>query len=501
MIAELPILSIITSLPLFSSIFIMIFVKHSRNPLKALYAKYVALLSAILTFISSLYLLAKFDINNSDYQFVEIYPWLKSFGLDIHLGIDGISIYFVVLTTMLTLICILLSLYSINKSIKEFLFCLLMLEGLTIGVFCSLNLLLFYIFFEAILVPMYLIIGIWGGAEKIYASIKFFIYTLVGSILFLLAIVFLFQEFGTLSIPALQKLVPTLSLGAQKYLWMITFIAFAVKVPMWPLHTWLPDAHVQAPTAGSVILAGLLLKVGAYGMLRVSLPMLPEASLYYANFVIIFSVIAILYGSFVAISQTNMKKMIAYSSIAHMGYVTAGIFSFSIIGLSGAVTQMISHGIVSSALFIIVGMLSDRLHHIKEIESYGGVAVKMPILATLFMIFVFSSIGLPGTSGFVGEFYSLYSIYSVNPLYSIFSTMGVVFGAVYMFKLYHGVMLGGITNEEIETFKDLSAREILCLAPLAILTIIIGIYPSVITSFYDIGLKQISETIQMSSKL
>jgi NADH-quinone oxidoreductase subunit M len=330
---------------------------------------------------------------------------------------------------------------------------------------------------------MYLIIGIWGGTNRIYATLKFFLYTLFGSVLFLIVIIYLFSNFGTLSMPSLVQLAPKLSFEVQSYLWIAAFIAFAVKVPMLPFHTWLPDAHVQAPTAGSVILAGILLKIGAYGFLRVSLPMFPEASRYYSEFVLVLSVAAIIYASLVAIAQTDMKKMIAYSSVAHMGYVTAGIFSFNPQGMTGAIMQMISHGIVSSGLFMVVGVLYDRLHT-KEISSYGGVAAKMPNLAFIFMVLTLSSIGLPGTSGFVGEFYSIIGLYKSGWYYAALATLAVILGAIYMLRLYRNVMLGTISNEKIQKFSDLTAREIFCLAPLAIATIIFGIFPSLITRYF-----------------
>jgi NADH-quinone oxidoreductase subunit M len=479
---KFPILLLTILMPLVSAIFLALFVKQSRNPAKVLYAKYVAVLSSVLTLVSSIFLVINFDLETG-YQYKETYSFLPSMGLEIDLGLDGFSIFFVLLTAILTVICISISMFSITKTIKEFLICFLLLESFSIGVFCATNLLLFYIFFEAILIPMYLIIGIWGGTDRVYATLKFFLYTLFGSVLFLIDIVYLFNEFGTLSIPALAKLAPTLPFEVQCYLWIAAFIAFAVKVPMLPFHTWLPDAHVQAPTAGSVILAGILLKIGAYGFIRVSLPMFPEASKYYSELVLILSVIAIIYASLVAIAQTDMKKMIAYSSVAHMGYVTAGIFSFNHEGLTGAVMQMISHGIVSSGLFMVVGVLYDRLHT-KEISSFGGVAAKMPNLAFIFMVLTLSSVGLPGTSGFVGEFYSIVGLYSTNWHYAFFATLAVILGAIYMLRLYRNVMLGVIHNEEIHKFSDLSIRELFCLAPLAFATIVFGIFPTLITKYF-----------------
>lgn len=492
--ANFPILLITVLLPLISALYIIIFVKQSRNPAKALFAKYVAILSSIFTMVSALYLVGHFNKKALSYQYIEHYPGIKSIGLDISLGLDGISVFFIFLTALLTFISIMVSMYSITKNIKEFLVCFLLLECFSIGVFCSTNLLLFYIFFEAILIPMYLIIGIWGGKDRIYATVKFFLYTLFGSVLFLIVIVFLFNKFGTLSMQELSNLAPSLPAETQAYLWVATFIAFAVKVPMFPLHTWLPDAHVQAPTAGSVILAGILLKVGAYGFLRISLPMLPFASEYFAPFMLALSIIGIIYASLVAIAQTDMKKVIAYSSIAHMGFVTAGIFSFTIEGITGAITQMISHGIVSSALFISVGFLYDRLHT-KEISAYGGVAGKMPIFASFLMIFVLSSIGLPGTSGFIGEFFAIIGIYRINFYYAFFAATSMVLGAIYMLRLYRNVMLGTISNDKIDDFEDISGREILCLLPLILLTIFIGLYPSFVTKFYENNVISIIEAI------
>ncbi len=492
--ANFPILLITVLLPLISALYIIIFVKQSKNPAKALFAKYVAILSSSLTLVSSLYLVGHFNNQALSYQYVEHYPWIQSIGLDISLGLDGISVFFVFLTALLTFISIMVSMYSITKNIKEFLVCFLLLECFSIGVFCSTNLLLFYIFFEAILIPMYLIIGIWGGKDRIYATVKFFLYTLFGSVLFLIVIVFLFNKFATLSMQELSNLAPSLPQETQAYLWVATFIAFAVKVPMFPLHTWLPDAHVQAPTGGSVILAGILLKVGAYGFLRISLPMLPLASEYFAPFMLALSITGIIYASLVAIAQTDMKKVIAYSSIAHMGFVTAGIFSFTIEGITGAITQMISHGIVSSALFIAVGFLYDRLHT-KEISAYGGVAAKMPIFASFVMIFVLSSIGLPGTSGFIGEFFAIIGIYRINFYYALFAATSMVLGAIYMLRLYRNVMLGTITNDKIHHFEDISGREILCLLPLILLTIFMGLYPNFFIKFYENKVISIIEAI------
>ncbi len=399
--SELPILSIIIALPLLSAVYILLFASNSQSLNKQVYIIYLAVLSSILTFIASIYLLIKFDNSSSSYQFVEHYSWIQTIGLEFHVGIDGISIFFVLLTSLLTLICIISSLFTIKKYIKEFLLCFLLIESFCIGAFSSINLLLFYLFFEAILIPMYIIIGIWGGENRIYASVKFFLYTFFGSIFFLLSLIYIYTQIHSFNILELNNLIPLLSIKVQKVLWLGVFICFAVKVPMVPFHTWLPEAHVQAPSAGSVILAGILLKLGSYGFIRILLPMFPDISKEFSFYILILSAVAVIYGSLLALAQTDMKKMIAYSSISHMGYVTGGIFSLTEIGIKGAIFQMISHSIISSSLFLIIASLYERLHT-KEIAQYGGVATKMPVLAGFFMITMLGAIGMPGTSGFIG---------------------------------------------------------------------------------------------------
>jgi len=490
--SNLPILSISILLPLFSALYITLFISHTKSSRKQIYAMYVAILSSVLTFIATTYLLVSFDSEVRDFQFVERYHWIDSIGLEFYVGVDGLSIYFIFLSALLTLICIIASLFTIKKNVKEFLLCFLLLESFCIGAFSSLNLLLFYGFFEVILIPMYLIIGIWGGENRVYAAIKFFLYTFFGSVFLLIALIYIYSQAGTFSIVDLVDIVPGFSLKVQQYLWLATFVSFAVKVPMVPFHTWLPDAHVQAPTAGSVMLAGILLKLGGYAFLRVSLPMLPGASEYFAIYVLWISGFAVIYASLVALAQTDMKKMIAYSSVAHMGYVTAGIFSFTVIGIGGAVFQMISHGVISSALFLIVGMLYER-HHTKEIAKYGGVAASMPVLATFFMIAMLGSVGLPGLSGFVGEFLSIVGVFEVNPMVGIICAFGVILGAVYMLKLYKSVMFGEASDALIIKFDDLKAYEKTALIPLMLLIIYIGLVPNGILETINIPARNLAE--------
>lgn len=487
---DLPILSLSIFLPLLSALYITFFIGQSKSERKQIYVMYVAILSSILTLITTTYLVASFDSDVSGYQFVEQYNWIQSIGLEFYIGIDGLSVYFIFLTALLTLICIVGSLFTIKKYIKEFMICFLLLESFCIGAFCSLNLLLFFGFFEVILIPMFVIIGIWGGENRIYAAMKFFLYTFFGSVFFLIALIYIYSKTGTFSIPLLYDFGPRFSLTEQKWLWLAMAMSFAIKVPMPPFHTWLPDAHVQAPTAGSVILAGILLKLGGYAFIRIALPILPDASDAYAIYVLWISAIAVVYASFVALAQTDMKKMIAYSSVAHMGYVTGGIFSFTETGINGAVFQMISHGLISSALFIAVGILYER-HHTKEIAKYGGVAVSMPLFATFLMIAMLGSVGLPGTSGFVGEFMSIMGIYAASPFIGVICALGVIFGAVYMLKLYKCVMFGQVTDDNIVKFSDLHIYEKYALLPLVLLVVYIGILPGNLLAGIHIPVTQV----------
>lgn len=477
MAVNLPILSILTFAPLAGVLLIMLFTDEKCEAK----SKLIALWTSIITFIISLLVWKNFNPSEAGMQMVEKFEWIKKAGIYYHLGIDGISIYLILLTTLLIPICILASWNSIKHRVKLYMILFLLLETLVVGVFVSLDFLLFYFFFEASLIPMFIIIGIWGGDNRVYASFKFFLYTLFGSVFLLLAIIYLYNHFGTTDILTLTEKSPDLKLKVQNILWLAFFASFAVKVPMFPFHTWLPDAHVQAPTAGSVILAGVLLKLGAYGFLRLSLPMLPDASVYFANFVYGLSIVAVIYTSLVALVQEDMKKMIAYSSVAHMGYVTAGIFAFNLQSVQGALFQMLSHGIVSAALFLCVGVLYERLHT-KLIVKYGGVVKVMPRFALMMMIFTMASVGLPATSGFVGEFLVLLGVYKSNKIASALVATGVVLGAAYMLSLYKRVVYGEIKNPEINHFKDLDIFEKMTLYPLAVLALLYGVLPYLVTN-------------------
>jgi NADH-quinone oxidoreductase subunit M len=444
------------------------------------FARASALITTFITLALALLVAAQFDSSSADYQLVEKYPWFQGYAINYHVGVDGISLPLILLTAFLMPICILCSFKNITVRVRDFMALFLLLEALIIGVFCALDLLLFYLFFEGVLIPMYLIIGIWGGKDRIYAAYKFFLYTLAGSVLFLLAVLYLYFVFGTTDIPTLMQQAPSLSLSVQKYLWVAMFLSFAVKVPMWPFHTWLPDAHVQAPTAGSVILAGILLKLGGYGFLRFSLPMLPDASHALADIVLVLSVIAVVYTSLVALMQEDMKKLIAYSSVAHMGLVTIGIFSFNQQAIEGAMIQMVSHGLVSGALFLCVGVLYDRLHT-REIARYGGVTNIMPYFAAAFMVFTLASVGLPGTSGFVGEILVIVGAYQAATWAAIGAATGLVLGAAYMLWLYARVMFGEVTHKDVAAMPDLSVREMLIFLPLVAAVLWLGIYPSSLT--------------------
>jgi NADH-quinone oxidoreductase subunit M len=436
-------------------------------------ARWIALWTTVVTFAVSLILVTRFDPANTDFQFVEESTWLAA-GIRYHMGVDGISLPFVILTTALMPLCIVASWKSITSRVPAYMMAFLILETLMVGTFSALDLLLFYVFFEGGLIPMFLIIGIWGGPRRVYATFKFFLYTLLGSVLMLLAIMALYWNAGTTDIPTLMHTAVPYNL--QKWAWLAFFASFAVKMPMWPVHTWLPDAHVEAPTAGSVILAAILLKMGGYGFLRFSLPMFPLASYDFAPLVFALSAIAIVYTSLVALMQEDMKKLIAYSSVAHMGFVTMGIFAGTMQGIHGGVFQMVSHGIVSGALFLCVGVVYDRMHT-REIAAYGGLVNRMPLYALAFLVFTMANVGLPGTSGFVGEFLSLIGTFKVSIPTAVAATLGVILSAAYALWLYRKIVFGALVKPTLATIKDLTFREGLTLAPLVALTILFGVYP------------------------
>ena len=489
--SEIPILSILIFIPVVG-IFFMLLIRNNDDQ-SSQNLKHTALWITFLNFIISLSLLFSFDLNNPDFQFVEKYAWIES-GISYHLGIDGVSILFVILTTMLVPICILASYESIKFSVKEYLISFLALETFMIGVFCSLDLVLFYLFFEGGLIPMFLIIGIWGGERRVYSTFKFFLYTLAGSVFMLLAIIYIFISAGTTDVETL--LVYNFTTNEQLILWIAFFTSFMVKIPMWPFHTWLPDAHVEAPTAGSVILAGVLLKMAGYGFIRFSIGFFPDASEFFAPFIFSLSVIAIIVTSLIALVQEDMKKLIAYSSVAHMGFVTLGIFTFTVQGIEGGIIQMISHGIVSAALFLCVGVVYDRLHT-REIARYGGLVSKMPFYSFSFMIFILASLGLPGTSGFVGEFLVLLSIFTVNTYFAIFATTGVVLAATYSLWLYRRIIFGALIKDDLSEMFDLTRREIIIFLPLIILTVFIGLYPKPIINIIEPSTEKIVNQIKM----
>ena len=438
-----------------------------------------ALWTSLATFAVSLFLWFRFDSGTADFQFVEQVEWLPEFNIAYRMGVDGISLFFVLLSTFLTPICILSSWTAIQTRVKEYMIAFLALETLMVGMFSALDFVIFYVFFEGVLIPMFLIIGVWGGARRIYAAFKFFLFTLLGSVLMLLALLAVYLEVGNTSI--VEALVYSFAPDLQIWLWLAFFASFAVKIPMWPVHTWLPDAHVEAPTAGSVILAGVLLKMGGYGFLRFSLPMFPEASEFFTPLIFVLSCVAVIYTSLVALAQEDMKKLIAYSSVAHMGFVTIGIFTATNQGIAGAIFQMLSHGIVSAALFLCVGVVYDRLHT-RDIARYGGLVHRMPAYAAVFMVFTLASVGLPGTSGFVGEFLVLLGAFEVNTWVCFLAATGVILGAAYMLYLYRRVIFGKLERVELQTMLDLNPREIAVFAPLVLLVLWMGIYPS---SFLD----------------
>jgi NADH-quinone oxidoreductase subunit M len=468
-----PLLSIVTFLPILGVALILIL--RGDEAATARNARWIALWTSLVTMLVSFVLWADFDTRSFDFQFVEQAVWLPGLKIAYHLGVDGISLFFVLLSTVLTPICVVASWTAITKRVKEYMIAFLVLETMMVGMFCALDFVIFYMFFEGVLIPMFLIIGVWGGARRVYAAFKFFLYTLLGSVLMLLAILAIYVNDGTTDI--VTALNHNFAPALQTWLWLAFFASFAVKVPMWPVHTWLPDAHVEAPTAGSVILAGVLLKMGGYGFIRFSLPMLPDASAMFAPLVYTLSVVAIIYTSLVALAQEDMKKLIAYSSVAHMGFVTIGIFTGTPEGMQGAMFQMLSHGIVSAALFLCVGVIYDRLHT-REIARYGGLVHNMPKYALAFMVFMLASVGLPGTSGFIGEFLALVGAFKINTWVAFLATTGMILSAIYMLYLYRRLIFGVITRDDVRSMLDLNWREVVVFAPMIAVVLWMGIYPS-----------------------
>jgi NADH-quinone oxidoreductase subunit M len=469
---NMPILSIITFLPLVGALFILMI--RGEQEVVARQSRFVALWTTLFTFVLSLLIWIGFENGTANFQFVERYDWLPQYRISYHMGVDGISMLFVILATFLTPLCILASWHAIEKMVREYMIAFLVLETMMVGMFCAMDMVLFYVFFEGVLIPMFLIIGVWGGGRRIYSAFKLFLYTLAGSVLLLVALLAMYFQVGTTDIPTLMSF--KFSREMQYWLWLGMFASFAVKVPMWPVHTWLPDAHVDAPTAGSVILAGVLLKMGGYGFLRFSLPMLPEASAYFAPLVFTLSLIAVIYTSLVALVQNDMKKMIAYSSVAHMGFVTIGVFAATQQAVEGAIFQMLSHGVVSGALFLCVGIIYDRLHT-REIDRYGGLVNNMPKYAFAFMVFMLASVGLPGTAGFVGEFLILTGTFQVNTWVALLAATGVILGATYMLYLYRRVVYGELTKDDVKAMLDLDKREMAILAPILVVVMWMGVYP------------------------
>jgi NADH-quinone oxidoreductase subunit M len=475
-------LTLITFLPLIGALILVAFLR-GNDAMAQLNAKRLALLVTTATFLLSLAVLTQFDPSNPDFQFVEEGEWMA--GLTYKMGVDGLSLPFVMLST--------------------FFFPLTILATLILGVFTSLDMILFYLFFEGGLIPMFLIIGIWGGRDRVYAAFKFFLYTLLGSLLMLVAMIYMYFDAGTTDIPALlnhqfsyegfEVLGWHIVGGAQTLMWLAFFASFAVKMPMWPVHTWLPDAHVQAPTAGSVILAAILLKMGGYGFLRFSLPMFPVASEIMTDFVFFLSVVAIIYTSLVAMMQEDMKKLVAYSSVAHMGFVTMGIFAANQQGVDGAMFQMISHGFISGALFLGVGVIYDRMHT-REIAAYGGIVNRMPVYAAVMMLFTLANVGLPGTSGFVGEFLTLTGTYQVSTWTALGAATGVILSAAYALWLYRRVIFGDLIKESLKSITDMNAREVTVMAPLVVMTILLGVYPSLATDLFAPTVEALVETVQ-----
>lgn len=488
-----PILSIVTFLPLVGAAFVLLI--RGEESVVARNSRNVALLTSVVTFIVSLGIWINFDTTTANFQFVESAVWLPGIDIGYKMGVDGISMLFVILATFLTPLCILSSIGAVENRVREYMVAFLILETMMVGMFCALDLMLFYVFFEAVLIPMYIIIGIWGGARKIYAAFKFFLYTLLGSVLMLLAMLAMYDTAGTTDIQEL--LAYSFPASMQSILWLAFFASFAVKVPMWPVHTWLPDAHVQAPTAGSVILAGVLLKMGGYGFIRFSIPMFPEATADFTPLIYTLSIIAVIYTSLVALVQEDMKKLIAYSSVAHMGFVTIGLFAMNQQAVEGAMFQMLSHGIVASALFLCVGVVYDRMHT-REISRYGGLVTRMPVYAVVFMIFMLGSVGLPGTSGFVGEFLVLIGAFKASTFVALLASTGLVLGAAYMLYMYRRIIFGKMVHEDLKNILDLNKREIAIFIPLIAVVMWMGIYPEPILDVFRVSITNLIDNYQLA---
>ena len=488
---DFPILSALIGLPIIGSIFIF-FNKSNESKLNS--SKYLAIFVSLANFLISIYLWVIFDNSISDFQFVENREWIKDF-INYNIGVDGISILFVLLTTFITPLCVISVCSTIKYRLKDFLIAILLMESLMVGVFCSLDLVIFYIFFEAGLIPMFLIIGVWGGERRVYSAFKFFLYTLIGSVLMLVAIISIYFISGTTDIIKLFEI--GIDPKYQNLLWLAFFSSFAVKTPMWPVHTWLPDAHVEAPTAGSVLLAAILLKMAGYGFIRFSLGLFPMASEYFVPLVYVLSLIAIIYTSMVALMQDDMKKLIAYSSVAHMGYVTLGIFTLTKQGIEGSIYQMISHGLISAALFLCVGVVYDRLHS-RMISSYGGLVSYLPKYSFLFIVFALAALGLPGTSGFLGEFLVLTGAFQKSYLAAMLATFGVVLGAAYMLWLTKRVIFGTINNAEIKNLSDVNKSEIIMLATLAFFVIFFGFYPLPLMETFSVSVNSLIDNYQIA---
>tara|TARA_B100002003_G_scaffold20800_1_gene17225 strand:+ start:644 stop:2137 length:1494 start_codon:yes stop_codon:yes gene_type:complete len=489
-----PILSSIILLPTVGAIFIF-FTKSSSNKNQS--SKNLALFVSLANFILSLYLWFMFDNSKSDFQFIESYEWIAGFA-NYKVGIDGISILFIILTTFITPLCIISVNATIKNKLKDFLIAILLMETLMIGVFCSLDLIIFYLFFEGGLIPMFLIIGIWGGDRKVYSAFKFFLFTLLGSVLMLIAIIFIYLMTDTTDFNELYKM--GINVKYQNLLWLAFFSSFAVKTPMWPFHTWLPDAHVEAPTAGSVLLAAIILKMAGYGFIRFSLGLFPVASDFFTPLVYFLSLVAIVYTSLVALMQDDMKKLIAYSSVAHMGFVTLGIFTVTQQGIEGGIFQMISHGLVSAALFLCVGVVYERMHT-RLINRYGGIVSVMPKYAIVFMIFTLAAIGLPGTSGFIGEFLILMAAFSKNFLVATIASLGVIFAAAYMLWLYRRIVFGDLVKEDLKKMLDLNKTEVLILWSLAVPTIFFGFYPEPLINTFEVSVNNLIETFNFNIQM